>query len=67
MMKQVWLNTKTGQFSNSWEPDSLRPTQELIAEQKEVSQILGDNCWKLIQYECLTDSEFEFYNQMKLR
>lgn len=66
-MKQVWLNTKTGQFSNSWEPDTMISTERLIQDQKEISEIDGDNCWKLIQYECLTDPDFEFYNQMKLR
>jgi hypothetical protein len=56
MKKYVWLNIKTGEFSNSW----------LDANNSTVKNTKIQNEWKLIEYSCLSDNDFEFYNLMKL-
>lgn len=63
--KYVWLNMNTGEFSNSWGEktnQSLNKDGLLSAHAKET-----DKMWKLIKYQCLTDDNFEFYNQMQLK
>lgn len=60
-MKYVWLNINTGKFSNSWDEKTYNDAKK---------RGLFDNIspgWKLIKYESLNDSEFEFYNMMKLK
>lgn len=70
-IRQVWLNTQDGSFSNSWRSDDIgASTQDyLIKSHKEVvaDKPIEGKCWKLIEYRCPTDAEFEFYPQMKLR
>ena len=64
MKKYCWLDIKTGKFSNSWsEEDHKKYLNELNTEKwcKEHPEA------KLIEYTCLTDPNFEFYHQMKLR
>jgi len=61
--KYVWLNLKTGEFSNSWDDETHADF---------INEVCGDSRYsssgyKLIEYTCLNDEDFEFYNQMKLR
>ena len=62
MKRYVWLNTATGEFSNSWDEELMR--RGLTEDNIKVATERG---WKLIEYTCLNDKSFEFYNQMKLR
>jgi hypothetical protein len=65
-MKQVWLNITNGEFSNSWSADDpLRP--EACEDGKDRLQQAARDGWKLIEYRCVNDPDFELYNKMKLR
>ena len=64
MKRQVWVNLQTGEFSNSWDKLPYDRLQEHLDYCKDNPD---KDYWKLIEYECLTDPDFEFYNQMKLR
>jgi hypothetical protein len=65
-MKQVWLNINDGKFSNSWPSDDpLRP--EMWDNGSDRLKEAARDGWKLIEYKCVNDPEFELYNQMKLR
>lgn len=68
MKKQVWLNLKTGEFSDSWEPveRGYNATAKLLKDVNDINE-RTEGCWKLIEYECLNDEDFEFFNLMKLR
>jgi hypothetical protein len=58
-----WLNLNTGKFSNSWDEESHKqwgPKENDFADAREGG-------WKLIEYTCLNDDTFQFYNQMKLK
>ncbi len=62
--KYVWLNLNTGEFSNSWD----EKTQQCLGDT--INNELKDESYKgckMIKYECLNDTDFEFYNKMKLR
>ena len=64
-MKQVWLNTNTGEFSNSWDkPEENDYLHNLLLETRLQA---NDDGWKLIEYTCLNDNDFKFYNMMKLK
>jgi hypothetical protein len=58
-MKQVWLNLNTGEFSNSWQKDEF----DMYSEKHRMAEYNG---WKLIEYTCPNDPNFEFYDQMKI-
>ena len=59
--KYVWLNIENGMLSNSWnESDHSILTTEEIEE-------AANSGYKLIQYECLNDEDFELCNLMRLR
>ena len=58
--KRVWLNVITGEFSNSWNASECPLTPDDI----EYSYTSG---YKLIEYECLNDGDFELCNLMRLR
>ena len=64
MKQYVWLNVITGEFSNSWsEEDHIKYAKyfpELLKEAEKTNH-------KLIEYTCLNDNKFTFYNQMKLK
>lgn len=60
MKRQCWLNINTGEFSNSWKPEEVC-VNELIEDAD------PNSGWKLIEFECLNDQEFEFSIHMKLR
>jgi hypothetical protein len=64
-LKKVWLDIVTGEFSNSCQSGGdmdirFSNYEEEIAE-------AAKRGWKLIEYKCLNDPDFELYNQMKLR
>lgn len=61
MKKRVWFNLETGVFSNSWKREFM-----LDKEESYIGGIDSDSKWKLIEYECLTDSNFEFCNLMQV-
>jgi len=64
-IKQVWLNMNTGEFSNSWDkPNEISHLHNFLLEGRQNAKESG---WKLIEYTCLNDDEFKFYNQMKLK
>lgn len=66
MKKYVWLNLNTGKFSNSWDENEPRfNIEEFIKEANTIKDNNGD-VWKLIEYTCLNDPEFDFNNLMKL-
>ena len=57
-MRDVWLNTKDGTFSNSWgELEHKRFNPDVPDKESE---------WKLIRYECLSDGKFKFIDGMKI-
>lgn len=64
--RYVWLDTMKG-FSQSW--NSLAPTGPLSLES--LKGFLDEHPekinFKLIEYRCLTNPDFEFVQQMKLR
>ena len=67
MKKLVWLNVETGKFSNCWtekqyENNPYCSKNELIKSANEKG-----NQWKLIEFECLTDENFEFSHTMKIK
>lgn len=59
-MKRVWLNINTGEFSNSWN-DSEYP--EFDNDVFMYAEIHG---WKLIEYTCVNDTDFELCDLMKI-
>lgn len=64
-LKRVWINIVDGRFSNSWQAGGADDIKYSNWEQeiKDASR----RGWKLIEYQCLNDPNFELYNQMKLR
>lgn len=62
--KYVWLNLKTGEFSNSWDYEEMNWPSSLSPEKLAEEPVEG---FKLIKYECLNDEDFELSNLMKLR
>lgn len=65
MKKYVWLNIENGKFPNSWDEEThnrcFNNPNELIEHRK------TNPTWKLISYECITDSNFEFNKFMKIK
>lgn len=59
--KCVWLNTMTGEFSNSW---PLVDNKYINMEDARNGAAKG---WKLIRYRCDNQEDFEFSHHMKLR
>lgn len=61
-MKQVWLNINTGQFSQSWSPEDY--VDDCLSE----TEIKDANArgYKLIEYTCLNDTNFELCDLMKV-
>ncbi len=60
--KRVWFNNNSGKFSNSWEVGSVLDIT-IGEDEKEKAKERG---WKLIEYECLNDDLFVFYDMMKV-
>lgn len=65
MKKKVWLNILDGKFSNSWQSGGELDIK--FSNYDEEIKAASTRGWKLIEYTCLNDPEFELYNQMKLR
>jgi hypothetical protein len=66
MKKQVWLNLNTGEFSSSWLKDEYPEGSVVRKTMNEEMGRMTKEGWKLIEYECLNDSDFDFYNRMKI-
>jgi hypothetical protein len=62
--RYVWLKPD-GSFSNSWNEEEHKKHQDIFDEN--ALKEAGKDKWRLIEYSCLNDSEFEFYNMMKLK
>ena len=59
----VWLNINTGEFSKSWnELDYPHVDTNLLLER--YNPVDG---WKLIEYKCLNDEEFQFNDLMVIK
>lgn len=70
MKKQVWLNLVTGEFSKSWSDEEMRKVLGDELHERVMSDQIkraNDNNWKLIEYHCINDPGFEFYDMMKIR
>lgn len=60
--RYCWLKMPIGEFSNSWsEEDHLNHIDEGMIE------LANKDGFKLIEYKCINDNEFEFFDKMKLR
>lgn len=64
-LKKVWINIIDGKFSNSWQSGGILDVK--FSNYEEELKEASTRGWKLIEYECLNDPDFELYNQMKLR
>ena len=64
-LKKVWLNIVTGEFSNSWQSGGLYDINYPSFEEE--CKAASERGYKLIEYKCLNDPDFELYSQMKLR
>ncbi|MDW1965795.1 MULTISPECIES: type III secretion system chaperone family protein [Vibrio] len=64
----VFLNTLTG-FTTSWKlgEAGFNNVNEYLLELSEIDPRRNVSEWKLIEYKCHTDHEFEFTKHMKLR
>ena len=60
--KLVWLNIETGEFSNSWTNGEYDTDKEELLNNTD-----SNSRWKLIEFECLTDEDFEFSHFMRIR
>jgi len=67
-LRYVWLNIATGEFSDSWlESDWGTVTRDsLITDAKKDTPPDAQPVWKLIEYRCLTDDNFQFDRNMRL-
>lgn len=67
-VRYVWLNLATGEFSNSWLASDYPTlsTEALVLDSKQNTPPDQRPSWKLIEYRCLTDSEFQFDHNMRL-
>jgi hypothetical protein len=63
MIKYVWFNVASGEFSNSWTPEDYPVTEKQLLHDMDII-----NCphMKLIKYECVSDENFEFYDLMRI-
>lgn len=64
-MKKVWLNIINGEFSNSWQSNG--PYDIKFENWDEEIKEAAKRGWKLIEYHCINDPDFELYSFMKLR
>lgn len=65
MKQYVWLNMNTGKFSNSWDEETIRKVGGIESLIEDTKEGYGAG-WKLIEYTCANDGDFEFYNLMKI-
>jgi hypothetical protein len=59
--KYVWLSPDY-KFSNSWDEE----TQKRFITEEEYNKAFKEKGWRLIEYTCLNDDKFEFYNMMRM-
>lgn len=59
-MKRVWFNINTGEFSNSWN------ASDHVAFVEENMELAATKGWKLIEYTCVNDTDFELCDLMKI-
>lgn len=64
-MKRVWLNIVNGEFSNSWDKDGFLDIK--FSNWEDEIKEAAPRGWKLIEYQCVNNPDFELYNKMKLR
>jgi hypothetical protein len=64
-MKRVWLNIVNGEFSNSWNVGGDLDIK--FTNWDEEIKEAAKRGWKLIEYTCVNDPDFELYSKMKLR
>jgi len=64
-MKYFWLNIQDGTFSNSWGEETMKSFSENDLEQLNKDALAKG--FRLIKYECLNDSNFEFDKNFKLK
>lgn len=62
-LRYVWLNLEDGSFSESWTRTELADPEGLAHDVTRTAQPL----YKLIEYRCLSDADFQFSRHMKLR
>ena len=67
MKRFVWLNTTTGEFSNSWTPIDCDEFQNPLTEEEKNQINSANENWYLIEYECLNDKDFSFNKNFRLR
>lgn len=75
-IKYAWLNVQNGEFSNTWCRNDF-PFGDLSSESEEEFQQKMENFVeehhknqkniKLIKFECVNDSDFEFTSLMKIK
>lgn len=62
--RYVWLNIQTGAFSDSWDEE----THKKFLSDKDIEDLTKDKPeWKLIAYECISDTNFEFNHHMVIK
>jgi hypothetical protein len=66
MRRQVWFNLNDGTFGNPWDPNEYAGNEVYDKVMKEQMAEANERGWKLIEYECLNDSKFDFYSMMKI-
>lgn len=64
-MKRVWLNIINGEFSNSWQVGGDLDIK--FTNWDEEIKAASKRGWKLLEYTCVNDPDFELYDSMKLR
>lgn len=66
--KYVWLNIQDG-FSNTWKEGDLgfKSLDDFLFSLAEDDELKDKGSWKLIEYVCHTDKDFEFTQHIKIR
>lgn len=59
--RYVWLSPDY-KFSNSWDEE----THKRFLTEEEYITAFKERGYRLIEYTCLNDSKFEFYNMMRM-
>jgi hypothetical protein len=65
LFNYVWLNINDGTFSNSWDGEVHEKYCGGLMDKENIERA-RQNGWKLIEYRCLTDEDFTFYNIMQI-
>jgi hypothetical protein len=61
--RYVWLNTNTGEFTDSWEKDDVKymPSHKLVK-----ADTVDESPWRLIKYRCINSRTINFHSGHKL-